>query len=153
MTFHYRDPDGERLEIEADSFADGTPALYIDTTAPIRLRLDQVEDLVAGIRDTRRHAATPHPQAATPATDTAKDRWAQQLVAVLADLDRCAHGRHEGDPCVGAECDGTSRGNPYIGPDRVIGYSRYGRPLFLPARPLKHEPAAWHTAPTTKDHT
>jgi hypothetical protein len=253
MTFHYTDADGERLEVEADAFEDGTPAVYIDTTAPMRIPLDHIEDLVAGVRDTRRTAATDSPpDPATEATDPdtchlvdiagqtlrvrgagtmseeskaalaevvqaaarkfaedqativqrvvdlrrawckagppplgasmarwwdarlvelrealtvppgyssrtddtaeeAKDRWAHQLVAVLADLDRCEHGRHEGDAC--GSCGGASLGNPHIGPDRVIGYSRLAAPIFLPGRDHKHEPAAWRTNPTTKDRT
>lgn len=253
MTFHYRDPDGERLEVEADAFEDGTPAVYIDTTAPIRIPLDLVEEFVTGVRDTRRDAAGSPPGPATEATEPdschvvdvggqtirvrgagdmseesraalgevvqaaarkfaedqativqrvvdlrrawckagppplgasmarwwdarlvelrealtvppgyasrtddtaeeAKDRWAHQLVAVLADLDRCEHGRHEGDTC-GSCHGGTSLGNPLIHPDRVIGYSRLAAPIFLPARDHKHEPAAWRTNPTAKDHT
>ncbi|MFF3928601.1 hypothetical protein [Streptomyces hirsutus] len=84
-------------------------------------------------------------------SEETKDRWAHRLVHVLADLDRCEHGRHEGDPC--GSCGGTSHGNPRIGPDRVIGYGHYGSPIVLPARDHKHEPAAWRQTTTPKDNT
>lgn len=62
MTFRYTDPDGDRLEAEADAFDDGTPALYVETSGPVRLPLDRVEELIAGIRDTARQAATGGPR-------------------------------------------------------------------------------------------
>ncbi|MEV6124405.1 hypothetical protein AB0M23_28510 [Streptomyces sp. NPDC052077] len=73
------------------------------------------------------------------------ERWALQLLAVLADLDRCEHGRHEGDP--GSSCGGPSRGNPHTGP----GHGRYGHPVVLPPRHRKHDPAAWRTTTTRED--
>lgn len=87
-------------------------------------------------------------------------RWAYRLVNVLVDLDRCEHGRHEGDDC--GSCGGRSHGNPNVGADRVIGYGRLGQPMFLPHRDRKHEPAAWrdpdqrprrHPNTTAKDNT
>ena len=44
---------------------------------------------------------------------------------LLADLDRCEHGRHDGDPCFGCP-DGVSPGNPHMRPGQVIGYGLDG---------------------------
>ncbi|MEU6376773.1 hypothetical protein [Streptomyces sp. NPDC046909] len=76
------------------------------------------------------------------------EQWVLQLVGVLADLDRCQHGRHEGDPC--GSCGGLSAGNPYVGPGRVIGHNVYGNPIVLPTRNSKTDPAAWRA---TKEKT
>ncbi|WP_435218370.1 hypothetical protein [Streptomyces sp. bgisy034] len=92
-----------------------------------------------------------YPSRLDATAEEAKDRWAHQLVAVLADLDRCEHGRHEGDAC--GSCGGTSLGNPLITRDRVIGYSHLGTPIVLPARDNKHDPAAWRHTTTAKDNT
>jgi len=60
---------------------------------------------------------------------------------ILSDLDRCEHGRHEGDECYG--CGGPSKGNPVVrewntehGTDRIVGYGIAGdnRPIRLPRR-------------------
>ncbi|MDT7847235.1 hypothetical protein [Streptomyces justiciae] len=69
------------------------------------------------------------------------ERWVLQLLGVLADLDRCQHGRHEGDPC--GSCGGVSTGNPCLADGRVLGYGPYGNPIVLPGRDHKTDPAAW----------
>lgn len=49
----------------------------------------------------------------------------QALVQVLYDLDRCEHGRHEGDFCSGPHprgCSGPSRGNPFAA---IVGAVMY----------------------------
>lgn len=66
---------------------------------------------------------------------------AERLVTVLLDLDRCQHGRHEGDDCFG--CAGRSRGNPLVGPSRHVGYTLSGQPIVLPGPGSKREAAAW----------
>jgi hypothetical protein len=72
--------------------------------------------------------------------------------ALVADLDRCQHGRHEGDTC--ADCGGKSRGNPHIAPNGVIGYDRHGRYIVQPDRANKHDPGAWRPAgPVTPEDT
>lgn len=72
------------------------------------------------------------------------DRDTEKLAAVLADLDRCQHGRHQGDPCGPADaCTGTSAGNPYIRPGQVIGYGLRGDQIAMPDRDHKHDPKAW----------
>jgi hypothetical protein len=63
------------------------------------------------------------------------------LAAVLADLDRCAHGRHEGDVC--GDCGGPSKGNDHLPRGTVIGYDIGGRPVVMPDREHKHDPQAW----------
>ncbi|MEU3283360.1 hypothetical protein [Streptomyces antibioticus] len=70
------------------------------------------------------------------------------LVKILTDLDRCQHGRHQGDPCGPADdCTGTSAGNPHLRPGTVIGYGLYGDPIVMPDRDRKHDPAAWRAQP------
>lgn len=67
------------------------------------------------------------------------------LAKIVADLDRCPHGRHRGDVCSGAAgCDGPSKGNPHLpAPGEVVGYDIGGRPYVMPGF-LKHtDPAAW----------
>lgn len=76
--------------------------------------------------------------AKVPIEDTA------DLVKILADLDRCQHGRHQGDACGPADaCTGTSAGNPHIRPGQVIGYGLRGDEIVMPDRDHKHDPAAW----------
>ncbi|MFF4791887.1 hypothetical protein ACFY2M_19460 [Streptomyces sp. NPDC001276] len=62
--------------------------------------------------------------------------------ALLADLDRCDHGRHEGDEC-GGSCGFRSQGNPHLRPGTVIGYGLRGDQIVMPDREHKHDPAAW----------
>lgn len=62
----------------------------------------------------------------------AQDR-ATRLAGMLQDLDRCEHGRHEGDNCNG--CDGgVSTGNPVPESDRIIGFDISGRAIWVPRR-------------------
>lgn len=73
---------------------------------------------------------------------------------LLFDLDRCEHGRHEGDVCGGESgCNGPSKGNPMIDgegrawrlwrrfidkgepiPDRLMGFTMDGAPIVYPLR-------------------
>lgn len=60
----------------------------------------------------------------------------------MQDLDRCQHGRHEGDPCF--DCAGrVSRGNPFITRGAPIGFSINGVPYVQPERGLRHDRRAW----------
>lgn len=84
---------------------------------------------------------------------------AQAFAAVLYDLDRCEHGRHEGDAC--SSCEGPSRGNPVLElcdamleakshphplPTRTIGFDIGGNPIVVPeAHQLMTDPDAWRT--------
>ena len=62
---------------------------------------------------------------------------------VLADLDRCEHGRHEGDACFSCP-DGQSHGNPHMSPGQIIGYGLDGVPIVVPGRDRKNDPANWY---------
>lgn len=66
--------------------------------------------------------------------------------ALAADLDRCMHGRHQGDDC--GSCDGRSKGNHILKPGQVIGYGRHGDEIVMPDREHKGDLAAWRSAPT-----
>ena len=78
----------------------------------------------------------------------AGDRDTEKLAAILTDLDRCQHGRHQGDPCGPADdCNGTSAGNPHLRPGAVIGYDLRAEPIVMPDRDHKHDPAAWRLQP------
>lgn len=73
------------------------------------------------------------------------------LVKILTDLDRCQHGRHQGDPCGPADdCTGTSAGNPHLRSGQVIGYGLRGDQIVMPDRDHKHDPAAWRTTPADR---
>lgn len=86
---------------------------------------------------------------------------AEALAQVLSDLDRCEHGRHEGDVCSG--CGGPSKGNPVVRladayetrpggtlspldstPKRTIGFDLSANPIVVPERNT-HDPDAWRT--------
>lgn len=74
------------------------------------------------------------------AYDEAKRETA--LLAVLNDLDRCVHGRHQGDSCAGCP-EGASQGNPHMPTGTVIGYDISGHGYVMPDREHKHDPASW----------
>ncbi|MEV6854708.1 hypothetical protein AB0M89_12975 [Streptomyces microflavus] len=65
------------------------------------------------------------------------------------DLDRCQHGRHQGDACgPDDDCNGTSAGNPHLRPGAVIGYDMRRNPIVMPDRDHKHDPTAWRPSRT-----
>lgn len=69
---------------------------------------------------------------------------AQRLATILYDLDRCQHGRHEGDVCSGESgCNGPSKGNPHVKTGDVIGYTIDRKPITMPERGRRHDPDAW----------
>ncbi|WP_328632044.1 hypothetical protein [Streptomyces sp. NBC_00356] len=82
-------------------------------------------------------ARTDHPTPPTLDSNSGDGEWA----ALVADLDRCMHGRHEGDDC--GSCGGRSRGNQILRPNQVIGYGLRGDRIVMPDRERKHDPAAW----------
>ena len=68
----------------------------------------------------------------------------RRLAILASDLDRCEHGRHEGDVCGGLSgCNGPSHGNPHMGPDRTIGYTLGARPYRVPVDRDGGDYAAW----------
>lgn len=68
---------------------------------------------------------------------TALGRWQ----ALCMDLDRCEHGRHEGDICDG--CGGPSHGNYDIDDEKAIGHDIGGNVIRVPPRGPKNDPADW----------
>lgn len=102
----------------------------------------KVSTAIAGID----HAlARTEPGPNLPAFGSRSDdgKWA----ALVADLDRCQHGRHQGDACGPADaCTGTSAGNPHLRPGTVIGYGLRADPIVMPDRDHKHDPAAWRAS-------
>lgn len=86
---------------------------------------------------------TDHPRLPTLDHASPDGPWA----ALAADLDRCVHGRHEGDDC--GSCGGTSRGNHRMRSGLVIGQDRHGNHIVMPDRAHKHDPAAWRTGPAS----
>jgi hypothetical protein len=81
-----------------------------------------------------------------PIDDTA------ELVRILADLDRCQHGRHAADRCDG--CGGQSSGNPLLPPGQHIGHGLRGDPIYVPPTADRWKPEAWRTRPAaTEDPT
>jgi hypothetical protein len=98
------------------------------------------------------HALERTDQANLPTLDYRTPEGA--FVALAADLDRCQHGRHQGDPCGPADaCTGTSAGNPHLRPGAVIGYGLRGGPIVMPDRDHKHDPAAWRVTPAVDEPT
>ncbi|MEU6491112.1 hypothetical protein ABZ890_12045 [Streptomyces sp. NPDC046984] len=66
MTYRFTDPDGDALHIEPTR-RHGRPAISLrnlrvdieGTSVAVHVPVDQVEELIAGIRDTARQAAAP----------------------------------------------------------------------------------------------
>lgn len=97
----------------------------------------KVTAAIAGIEHALARTDRPLPTLDSQSSDGV---WA----ALVADLDRCQHGRHQGDPCGPADaCTGTSAGNPHLRPGEVIGYGLRGDHIVMPDRDHKHDPAAW----------
>ena len=91
--------------------------------------------------------ARTEPDPEDDASISASRRRDAGLLAVLADLDRCQHGRHHGDPCGPVDaCTGTSAGNPHLRSGEVIGYGLRGDAIVMPDRDHKHDPAAWRAS-------
>lgn len=64
--------------------------------------------------------------------------------ALLADLDRCPHGRHDTDPCLACP-GGQSVGNPHNPPGSILGYDLYGHTIAVPVDPADRAyPDRWH---------
>lgn len=64
-------------------------------------------------------------------------KWAR----ICADLDRCEHGRHQGDDCDG--CRGSSGGNPLLATLQPLGYTIDALPIYMPSRHHRHDPDHW----------
>jgi hypothetical protein len=80
-----------------------------------------------------------------------QDEYYTRLVGItniVADLDRCPHGRHRGDVCGGETgCNGPSRGNPYLTPGGRVGTTIAGRAIKFPPiegdRQSLTDPSLW----------
>lgn len=105
--------------------------------------------VTAAIQQTE-HALLRTEQANVPTLDYRTPEGA--FVALVADLDRCMHGRHEGDNC-GSCPEGVSLGNPHMPVGEVIGYGLRGAQIVMPGRDDKHDPAAWRATPTSEEPT
>lgn len=75
--------------------------------------------------------------------------WQARMVQ---DLDRCPHGRHEGDPCAGwigpgmftGGCyGGVSAGNPDLQTLKVLGYTIRGSAYIVPPPGRRGDADAW----------
>lgn len=64
------------------------------------------------------------------------------FAALVSDLDRNANGRHEGD-VDSDDPTGVSRGNPSLPTGALIGHTLDGRPIVVPPRSRRGDPAAW----------
>jgi len=96
----------------------------------------KTEAAVTGIK----HALTrteQHP-ATSPEHSDANCPW----FYLLADFDRCEHGRHQEDPC-GGSCGTRSQGNPHMRTGHVIGYNLRREHIVMPHRDDKTDPKAW----------
>jgi hypothetical protein len=67
-------------------------------------------------------------------------RTSQRWARLCSDLDRCEHGRHEGDNC--SQCGGRSVGNRLIG-HAPIGHTMDRHHIFVPARDRKDDASEW----------
>lgn len=97
----------------------------------------KVTAAVAGI-DHALARTEPGPDAPTRDSRSSDGAWA----ALVADLDRCEHGRHQGDDC-GGSCGYRSKGNPHLPTGALLGYGLRGDRIVMPSRENKHDPAAW----------
>jgi len=69
---------------------------------------------------------------------------------LLADLDRCEHGRHAADPCISCP-DGQSTGNRRLEPGQQVGNDLRGDGIYVPHPNDKRDPAAWRRQPGTEE--
>lgn len=74
-------------------------------------------------------------------------RTTGRLAGILLDLDRCEHGRHSVENCLG--CDGgQSTGNLLLPPGKVIGHGHKGAPIVVPEFEDRDDWTAWRPAPS-----
>jgi hypothetical protein len=66
----------------------------------------------------------------------------QRAHLLLADMDRCEHGRHSTDSCF--DCPGgKSSGNQVCPPGTLIGHNYAGREIRVPEADKRHDPSEW----------
>ncbi|MFF4403566.1 hypothetical protein [Streptomyces sp. NPDC001404] len=117
--------------------AEMNAALHCSPTVMYSPLHAKVTATIAGI-DHALARTEPDPNVPTADSHSSDGVWA----ALVADLDRCEHGRHQGDDC-GGSCGYRSQGNPHLRPGQVIGYGLRGDHIVMPVREDKHDPAAW----------
>ncbi|MFI1535504.1 hypothetical protein [Streptomyces anandii] len=83
----------------------------------------------------------------SPGEEQHGNHVARLLAGIIADLDRCPHGRHHQDPC-GRCSGGRSTGNPHLTAGQRIGYSIHGTPIYVPKPEDRYAPEAWRKPPT-----
>ncbi len=64
------------------------------------------------------------------------------LAALLQSLDRCEHGRHRCDPCIGCG-GGLSVGNQVLRPGTHLGWTVRGERIIVPHPSRITDPDAW----------
>jgi hypothetical protein len=73
---------------------------------------------------------------------TESPRYADEYNPTLSALDRCEHGRHAQDQCIG--CGGQSTGNLFLQPGQRIGTNLGGEPIIVPIlMGERRNPARW----------
>lgn len=95
-------------------------------------------------------------------TETPNSRHHTNWQALVFNLDRCEHGRHEGDLCSG--CHGPSLGNPFMGAQdgraafevvpRQIGFTIIANPIVIPEvlnDRFGNNPSPWVSASIPED--
>jgi hypothetical protein len=123
--------------------AEMNAALHVSDRVMYSPLYAKVEATMSGIGHALHRTAEPE----VPTLDhTSPDGpWA----ALVADLDRCMHGRHSQDPC--GSCGGQSKGNHHLPPGRVFGYGLRLDQIVVPAPEDRHNPAAWRRAAVKPD--
>jgi hypothetical protein len=77
-----------------------------------------------------------------PNEEQQEDYITRLIAGVLADLDRCEHGRHTADSCDGCP-QGRSAGNPHLTIGQQIGYGMRGDGIYVPHPEDRWVPEAW----------
>ena len=99
-------------------------------------------DFASRTRMTDRMFAEHALEAALPAIrGMLRDPGADAALRMVSDLDRCEHGRHQGDACYG--CGAESAGNVNVQEGETIGHDIGGREYRMPPVGERHRPSAW----------
>lgn len=106
-----------------------TTVMYSPLHATVTAAIQQIEHALL-----RTEAAVTTPTLDSRSPD---GPWA----ALVADLDRCMHGRHSLDEC--GSCGSRSKGNHHLLPGSVIGYGLRRDRIVVPQPEDRHDPAAW----------
>lgn len=119
---------------------EGAPESWDDDAAPDHVAVEYVKEL-----ERRLDAAKISREKYMETAWGSGVRYAA-LAKILADLDRCMHGRHRADSCF--DCpDGRSAGNHHLPvAGAVVGYDYAARPYAVPAEGRSFsDPEAWRS--------